>query len=516
MTMRATVICAPAGSSIGPETSVVSSASVPAGNFAGNTAICPAGTVATGGGVDLNNVLTMDVSESAPAFGATFLSSEPDGAAGAADRWIGQARNHTGAALSMKIAVLCANQTSLSAETSVIGSASAPAHSFAVPAVMCPSGSEAVGGGVDLENVLTMAVTSTAPRFNNAGGRLYVQPDGAGAGGVGWQVSGENETASPKTVKVAVLCIAAPPPPPPPSAKPIVRLSGGDRILTAIAVSMNGFPTAGSAGAVVLARGFDVFADALAGTPLAVAKHAPLLLTSSDSLDSRTLAEIQRVLPSGGTVYVLGGLSALSSSIDASLSSAGFVVVRLAGADRFGTAVQIAAALGNPTKILEATGLNFPDALSAGAAAAKVGGAVLLTSDTTQAGATAGYLAAHPGDVRFAIGGEAAAADPGATPIVGSDRFQTSARVAANFFSAPTVIAAALGTNFPDALSGGAFIGAKGGPLVLVLPSAPLPPDIQAYLSANHTTIASGFLYGGTGVVGEDVRTALSTVITTG
>ena len=73
------------------------------------------------------------------------------------------------------------------------------------------------------------------------------------------------------------------------------RVSGADRQSTAVAVSSAAFP-GGSASAVVLARA-DAFADALAGGPLAAAKHAPLLLTSSGSLDAVTSAEILRVLP---------------------------------------------------------------------------------------------------------------------------------------------------------------------------------------------------------------------------
>ena len=97
-----------------------------------------------------------------------------------------------------------------------------------------------------------------------------------------------------------------------PSAKTITRISGPDRVDTADAISQAEFPGVGSASAVVLAR-YDGFADTLAGTPLAAAKSAPLLLTSPASLDPRTLAEIQRVLTAGKTVYLLGGNGALST-----------------------------------------------------------------------------------------------------------------------------------------------------------------------------------------------------------
>ena len=86
-------------------------------------------------------------------------------------------------------------------------------------------------------------------------------------------------------------------------------LGGPDRIDTAILISKNSFPTAGSAQAVVLARA-DLFPDALAGAPLAVAKGGPLELTSLSGpsfIDPRTVTEIQRVLTPGKTIFVLGG-----------------------------------------------------------------------------------------------------------------------------------------------------------------------------------------------------------------
>src|SRR6202035_1224855 len=97
----------------------------------------------------------------------------------------------------------------------------------------------------------------------------------------------------------------------------------------------------GSAGAVVVARS-DFFSDALAGGPLAAANNGPLLITpggSQSSLDPRVQAEIQRVLPTGHTVYVLGGVLALGPSIDATLTGLGYNVVRLGGVDEYATAV---------------------------------------------------------------------------------------------------------------------------------------------------------------------------------
>jgi putative cell wall-binding protein len=316
---------------------------------------------------------------------------------------------------------------------------------------------------------------------------------------------------------VSVICVGPAPPSSTtttaaPGTKPITRLAGNDRIATAIAVSMQNFANAGTAGAVVLSRD-DSYADALAGTPLAIHTSGPLLLTPTASLDSRTQAEIQRVLPAGKTVYVLGGVSAIADSVVTSIQSLGYTVVRLAGVDRFDTAVQVAhTGLGDPTTVLEATGVNFPDALAAGAAAGSIGAAVLLTNDAAQAPETNTYLTAHSADKRYAIGGAAAAADPKATAIVGIDRYDTATKVATAFFTKPNTFGAALGTNFPDALAGGAQIGSLGGPLILVPAAAPLPSTVTTYLQATKPAFG-GFVYGGLAAIGDDVKAAMLAAI---
>jgi hypothetical protein len=241
---------------------------------------------------------------------------------------------------------------------------------------------------------------------------------------------------------------------------------------------------------------------------LAVHADGPLLLTSTAALDPATQQEIVRVLPPGGTVFLLGGTSAISQGVADTLTGLGFTVTRVAGQDRFDTAVKIAEQLGNPATVIEATGINFPDALAAGAAAGAQGDALLLTIDSTQAPETAAYLSAHPADKRIAVGGQAAAADPAATPIAGVDRYDTAAKVATMLFSpTPATFGAALGTNFPDALAGGARSGLAKEPLLLVTTSAPLPPETASYLAAVNPT--SGVLYGGTSAVDDTTLAAL-------
>ena len=300
-----------------------------------------------------------------------------------------------------------------------------------------------------------------------------------------------------------------------------IRLAGVDRVDTAVKISQNGFPANGSADVVVVARG-DLFPDALAGAPLAISKRGPLLLANlvagATTVDPRTVAEIQRVLTTGKTILVLGGTTAIPDSMVQQLQALGYQVPRqFAGADRFQTAVLIAqTGLNNPANLFLASGVNFPDALSAGPAAAKLQGAILLTNANVMPTFTSQYLASRTGTTVFALGGPAAGtgAAPAANQIIGVDRYATAVMVAQRFFPSPTAIGIASGEAFPDGLTGGAHIGApaRGGPLLLTAQAA-LPVNVQSYLQSVKATVTQLFIYGGTAAVSTNAATQINAAV---
>ena len=284
----------------------------------------------------------------------------------------------------------------------------------------------------------------------------------------------------------------------------VERLFGTDRLLTAVDISQDSYGD-DQATAVVLARADD-FADALAGTPFAVANDAPMLLTFPDTLAASAADEMARVLPDGATVYLLGGENALSGDVADAVTALGFVVDRIQGQTRIETSIEVAHRLGDPATLLVTTGYDFPDALSAGAAAANADGAVVLSTAEVPHPSTTAYLDSQPAAEVFAVGGPAARAYPGVTAVFGPSREETAIAVAEEFFESPTVVGLARRDRFADALTGGAHIAGHGGPMLLT-PQDHLHAAVIEYLCAGH--VLGAFLYGGEAALTADVADAV-------
>lgn len=157
----------------------------------------------------------------------------------------------------------------------------------------------------------------------------------------------------------------------------VQRIAGANRFATSRAIAEEFFPTAPNA---FVATGSD-FPDALAAGPAAAEEDAPVILVpgAQASVDNETLL----LLASLNTVkvYLAGGTSVLSEGIETQLEELpGVDVDRLAGADRYATAVDINDTIfGSTTLVYMATGLNFADALAGGAAAANRGTPLYIT-----------------------------------------------------------------------------------------------------------------------------------------
>jgi putative cell wall-binding protein len=163
---------------------------------------------------------------------------------------------------------------------------------------------------------------------------------------------------------------------------------------------------------------------------------------------------------------------------------------RLAGADRYGTAVAISVSGFQPQSPGEqfaatvASGANFPDALAAGpVAAAQDGPLLLVPQDGVLPPIVSAELARLNAPKVNIAGGTAAVSLPAETQLkgfgagtvlrlAGPDRYGTAAQLAALTGGLGKTVFIATGASFPDALGGSAAAGALGGALMLTGGSA--------------------------------------------
>ncbi|WP_243076987.1 cell wall-binding repeat-containing protein [Microbacterium sp. SS28] len=164
-----------------------------------------------------------------------------------------------------------------------------------------------------------------------------------------------------------------------------------------------------------------------------------------------------------------------------------YTTSRVAGADRFETAVEVSKRTypSGASTVFLASGIDFPDALAASAAAGRIGGSLLLTEPTALVGTTAAEIARLAPARVVLIGGEArissdiasqiAALLPDAAMerIAGRDRYETSRLIATEFFPGATAAYVATGDAFPDAIVAASLGGAQGRPVILVNGAAP-------------------------------------------
>ncbi|WP_162940261.1 cell wall-binding repeat-containing protein [Gryllotalpicola protaetiae] len=292
------------------------------------------------------------------------------------------------------------------------------------------------------------------------------------------------------------------------------RVSGADRYATAVAVAQDGYPN--TAPVVFIAAGTN-FPDALGAGPAAAKLGGPLLLTPPGGLPDEVVAELKHLNP--GTIDIIGGTAAIPDPLFQLIQAAvpGATVNRLAGADRYATS---RAVVGNVFTTAHtaylATGANYPDALSAAAAAGSQadpvilinGSATTLDSDTlaefAQLGVTDVVIAGGPVSISAAIEGQLDSLLGAAhvTRLGGADRYETSALIGAHSFTSATKVYLAAGTEFPDALAGSAVAGALHAPLLTVQPGC-VPYDSYADLTALGVTHAT--LIGGTAALSSSV-----------
>ena len=361
------------------------------------------------------------------------------------------------------------------------------------------------GSWVNIQNNATAALYNYTPYQPNAASLANLYGSGGGCGAHGnrnfWTFY-YNWFGNP-TGSAAVPTI--------PNMPASSRIAGADRYATAVAISQR-IPA--STGTVFIANGVK-FPDALAAAPAAAVAGAPVLLVNGTEVPASVAAELERLSPT--RIVVVGSESSVSADVATQLGNYTPEVVRVGGVNRFETARMLTQFFPRE-KASEAyvvSGLDFADALAAGAAAGSKSAPIILVDGTsgsidqatadalTTLGVTKVTIAGSDKTVSAGIAASIdALPDVSVNRLGGANRYATASMIARDAFPTSSTVYLAAGTSFPDALAAAALAATTRSALILTKPTCvhrSTGADITAFGAS------SVVLLGGTPTLSEGV-----------
>ncbi|RNC63044.1 MAG: N-acetylmuramoyl-L-alanine amidase LytC [Candidatus Dichloromethanomonas elyunquensis] len=301
----------------------------------------------------------------------------------------------------------------------------------------------------------------------------------------------------------------------------VTRISGANRIDTVNQIALTGWPH--GADTVIITRA-DNFPDALAGVPLAAKNNAPILVTNPNELDEGVIQVLKTLKPL--KAIILGGETAVSRDVEKKLSEVLYWtkdIRRIAGADRYETAALIAKDFPKESNIALATGMDFPDALSLASAAAANSMPLLITDAEKLPEATrktaeellprglyiAGGDSAISSRVIADMSESSGISSDSIIRITGSNRYETSEKIAETFYPRTEELYIATGQDFADPLAAGALAAAKKACLLLVSPQGfAINSPTETYLK-NLQPSTNVKIIGGEDKISKDTETQI-------
>ncbi|MFN2101863.1 leucine-rich repeat protein [Finegoldia dalianensis] len=283
---------------------------------------------------------------------------------------------------------------------------------------------------------------------------------------------------------------------------PSTRIAGRNRQLTAVEVSKTLFKHAD----VVILTSSNKMVDSLAASPKGIAINAPTLFVEKDSIMDEVLQEIKRLNPS--KIIIAGGEESISDDVAKQLQQLGIKQQRVAGADRFETAVKLGEEIrrnsSNKTDVILVNGYNSIDALTAGSLAAKLNIPVLLTENGQLNKTTEKVIKDWGIEKVTIIGGKTQVSEAikvklqerkiTVERLAGRTRVDTALEVAKAVNSNPDAIIFANKDTFADALLAPYLSNAEQAPIVLI-DKDEASVSVKQYLRDNE--IKNGIILGG-------------------
>ncbi|WP_051539840.1 cell wall-binding repeat-containing protein [Clostridium ihumii] len=252
------------------------------------------------------------------------------------------------------------------------------------------------------------------------------------------------------------------------------RVVGGEnRYSTAAKVAESGWKYGTST--IVLVNG-EAIVDALAATPYARYKDAPILLTQKDVIPNETKNTISNL--GVYEVVIVGGEGVVSNNVVMQLENMGISVKRISGVNRYETASEVARNLDYVDKVAIVNGITgLADALSVAAPAARDNMAIILSDGES---IISGRDIVEKASEKYVIGGSGVVSESlvrsiSATRLGGVNRGATNATVLERFYPDEYLSKVYLAkdgsknqSELVDALAVGSLAGREGNPVILL------------------------------------------------
>lgn len=280
----------------------------------------------------------------------------------------------------------------------------------------------------------------------------------------------------------------------------VERVQGADRYETAVRLSQQRFADPPDGITAYVTSGIS-FADALfAGPAVADDDAATLLPVAPDGVPEVVAEELRRLSPE--TIVIVGGTGVVSSQAEQQLGELAGSVRRVAGGDRFATAVRLSQErLPEPepeqVTVYVTSGTAFADALFAGPVVAALDDAALLpVGEQSLPSVVAAELRRLQPRQIVIVGGAGVVSEQtegglrqitdSLTRIAGDNRFETAVRLSQQRFPKPpdADVTAYLvsATAFADALFAGPIAGAQEGATMLPVSVDEVPASVASEL----------------------------------
>ena len=291
----------------------------------------------------------------------------------------------------------------------------------------------------------------------------------------------------------------------------VTRYAGSDRYATSALINKS----VGTNSKIAVISSGNSFPDTIVASILAGQFNANMFINKPNSLT----VEINTAIESGSleTVYSIGG-NALPTSVKNKIRNKGIDLINISGPNRFDTSASVAENSENKSKVFLANGNNFPDSLSIAPLALREGYSLVLTDGSNLTTNVSKIL--NEAEEVVIVGGTGSVSSPienrllkngkKVSRISGSNRYDTSMKIASNYYKNTDFVLAASGNNYADALTGTVLANKLNAPIILVSGNS-LNSEQKSYL--NSQKINTLYILGGSGSVSSNLEKNIKSIL---